>query len=346
MKAAFLISPKNIEIRETPDPKITKDNQIKVKVRSVGICGSDAHFYWDGRLAGWVVEEPLILGHESAGDVVEVGKGVKKFKVGDRVTVEPGIPCRQCEWCKRGEYHLCPDMVFYAVPGVHGAFADYVMSEEDFVFPLPQTVSYEEGALMEPLSVAVEAMKLGNLQLGDSIAILGAGTIGLLCTQAALVGGATEIFVSDVNPMKLEFVKRYSKNRITTIDAGKTNVLEEIMKLTKNRGVDKTFETAGTFETFHLAPMITRRGGRVTLVGIPPFKEYPYRASDLFDRTVTLNAVYRYANDYPISIRLVEKKLVDLKSIVTHRFSLEEIQKGLDVVATRSDNVIKAVMNR
>ncbi|MCX6089601.1 MAG: NAD(P)-dependent alcohol dehydrogenase [Candidatus Atribacteria bacterium] len=346
MKAAFLTSPRVIEIRETPDPKIVKENQVKVKVRSVGVCGSDAHFYMDGRLAGWVVKEPLILGHECSGDVVEVGKGVKKIRVGDRVAVEPGIPCRQCEWCKRGEYHLCPDMVFYAVPGVHGAFADYVISEEDFLFLLPDNLSYEEGALMEPLAVAVEAMKLGNLQLGDSVAILGAGTIGLLCTQAALAGGATDIYVSDINPMKLEFVKQYSKNRITTIDASQTDTLGEVMNLTKNRGVDKAFETAGTFETFHLAPMVTRRGGRVTLVGIPPFKEYPYRASDLFDRTVTINAVYRYANDYPIALRLAAKGLVNLLSIVSHRFSLDEIHKGLEITATRSDNVIKAVMNR
>ncbi len=240
---------------------------------------------------------------------------------------------------------MCPDVIFYAVPGVHGAFAEYVVSEEDFLFKLPNNLSYEEGALMEPLSVAVEAMKLGNLQLGDSVAILGAGTIGILCIQAALAGGATEIYVSDINPMKLDFVKRYSKNRITTIDAGKTDTLQEIMKLTRNRGVDKTFETAGTFETFRISPLVTRRGGRVTLVGIPPFKEYPFRGSDLFDRTVTMNAVYRYTNDYPISIRLVAHGLVNVKSIVTHRFSLNEVQKGLEITATHGDNVIKAVVN-
>ncbi len=345
MKAAVLIEAKNVVIQDVPEPVMSKPNQVKVRVKSVGVCGSDAHFYQDGRLADWVVENPLILGHECAGEVVEVVPGVNRVTVGDRVAVEPGIPCRKCEWCKRGEYHLCPEMVFMAVPGVNGAFAEYVLSEEDFLFPLPEKMTFEEGALMEPLAVAVEATKLAEIFLGDSVAILGAGTIGILCLQTALAAGATKVFISDINPLKLDFVKRFSPDRIVTIDATQTNTQEEILKNTQGRGVDKTLETAGTFETFRISPSVTRRGGRVTLVGIPPFQEYPFRASDLFDRTVTINAVYRYANDYPIAIRLADKGLVDVKPIITHRFSLDDVKRGLEITANRSDNVIKGIVN-
>jgi L-iditol 2-dehydrogenase len=345
LRAAVLLGPKKIDVMDVPEPRIRSGEEVKIRVKSVGICGSDAHFYMDGRLASWVVEEPLILGHECAGEVVEIGEEVESLKVGDLVAVEPGIPCRKCEWCKRGEYNLCPHIIFLAVPGVNGAFAEYLVSVEDFVFKLPDHLSAEEGAMMEPLSVAVEAAKLCDIRLGESVAILGAGPIGILCTQVALAAGATEIYVTDLYAPRLDFVQKLSKNRIIPLNASEVDVFSEIMKLTGNTGVDKTLETAGSFETFRLAPLITKRGGRVTLVGIPPFKEHLYRASDLFDRTVTIKAVYRYANDYPIAIQLASKGLVDVRSLITHRFNLNEVQKGLEITATHADNVIKAVVN-
>lgn len=346
MKAAFLNGPKDIRIMEIPEPKIKSDYEVKIRVKSVGICGSDAHFYKDGRLSSWIVKEPLILGHECSGEIVEVGEKVRNVKIGDAVAVEPGIPCRKCEWCKRGEYNLCPDVIFLAVPGVDGAFTEYIVSVEDFVFKLPSGLTYEEGAMMEPLSVAVEAMKAAHGGcLGESVAVLGAGTIGILCVQVALAAGAAMIYVSDIDEKRLEFVEKFSLERIKTLNLTGVGLVKEILKLTNGRGVDKTFEAAGSFETFRIAPLITRRGGKVVLVGIPPFQEYPYRSSDLFDRTVELSAVYRYANNYPISINLVAKRLVDVSSLITHRFTLDEVAKGLETTASRSDNVIKAIVN-
>ncbi|GAH50732.1 unnamed protein product, partial [marine sediment metagenome] len=205
MKAAILTEAKHIEIRDVPVPQI-KDDEVLVRIKAVGVCGSDAHFYRDGRVAGWIVKEPLILGHECAGEIAEVGGSVEGLRVGDRVIIEPGIPCRKCEWCKRGEYNLCPDIRFMAVPGVDGAFTEYAGSAADFVYPLPDRISYEEGALMEPLSVAIETIKSAKIELGDSVAILGAGPIGILCLQAARAAGATDIYITDIDKNRLSYV--------------------------------------------------------------------------------------------------------------------------------------------
>ncbi|MGB9682868.1 MAG: alcohol dehydrogenase catalytic domain-containing protein, partial [bacterium] len=156
MKVAVLEKIRNVSIEEREIPK-PKEDEVLVRIKSVGVCGSDIHYYNEGRIGSFVVEKPIILGHESSGEVVEVGSKVKSLKVGDRVALEPGIPCRKCNYCKTGRYNLCPDVVFMATPPVDGAFAEYVVHPEDFAFKLPDNVSYDEGALMEPLSVGIYA---------------------------------------------------------------------------------------------------------------------------------------------------------------------------------------------
>ena len=211
MKAAVLHAPGEIRIeeRERPEPG---PREVLVQITAVGVCGSDVHYYEHGRIGPFIVEAPLMLGHESAGRVVELGEGVTKHAVGDRVTLEPGVPCGRCRECRAGRYNLCADVVFFATPPVDGAFAEFVPIHEDFAFALPDELSDEEGALMEPLSVGVWACQKAGVSAGDRVLVTGAGPIGQLAMQCARAFGATEVTVSDVNPHRLELAAPHRRD--------------------------------------------------------------------------------------------------------------------------------------
>ena len=177
--------------------------EVVVRVGSVGVCGSDTHYYEHGRIGRFVVEEPLVLGHEAAGEVTEVGPGVTRLTVGQRVSIEPGVPDLTCEQCLAGRYNLCPNMRFFATPPFDGALAEYVVVHEAFAHPVPENVSDDAAALLEPLSVGIWACRKARVTAGDRVLVTGAGPIGLVCVQAALAFGATEVVVSDVNPARL-----------------------------------------------------------------------------------------------------------------------------------------------
>ena len=207
MKAAVLHQARDLRLEDVPTPDYGPDD-VLVKIGSVGICGSDVHYWRTGAIGDFVVEEPMILGHEVAGVVAEVGENVHTLKVGDRVALEPGVPCRHCEMCKTGRYNLCPDVQFFATPPVNGALSDYAVSPADFAYKLPDSLSLDEAALIEPLSVGIHACRRGNLTAGQSVFIAGAGPIGLTSLAAAKAFGATEVFISDVRPHRLEVAKQ------------------------------------------------------------------------------------------------------------------------------------------
>src|SRR3954463_14050866 len=206
MKVAVLHAPGEIRIeeRERPEPG---PREVLVQITAVGVCGSDVHYYEHGRIGPFVVDAPLILGHESAGRVVELGPGATKHAVGDRVTLEPGVPCGRCRECRAGRYNLCADVRFFATPPIDGAFADFVAIHEDFAFALPDSISDEAGALMEPLSVGIWACQKANVSAGDRVLVTGAGPIGLLAAQCARAFGATEIAVTDLNARRLSLAE-------------------------------------------------------------------------------------------------------------------------------------------
>src|SRR5215208_5176364 len=213
MKVAVLHAPGQIRIeqRDRPHPG---PREVLVQVTAVGVCGSDVHYYEHGRIGPFVVDAPLILGHESAGRVVELGEGATKHAVGNRVALEPGVPCGRCRECRAGRYNLCADVVFFATPPIDGAFAEFVAIHEDFAFGLPDSLSDQEGALMEPLSVGVWACRKAEVSAGDRVLVTGAGPIGLLALQTACAFGATDITVTDVNPHRLDLASRTGATRI------------------------------------------------------------------------------------------------------------------------------------
>ncbi|MEM2889156.1 MAG: alcohol dehydrogenase catalytic domain-containing protein, partial [Candidatus Bathyarchaeia archaeon] len=197
MNAAVLHKAGDLRIEEVDVPQIGP-NDVLVKMRCVGICGSDIHYYVEGRIGSFIVDKPLILGHECSGEVAEVGNNVTRVKVGQRIIIEPGFTCGRCSYCRSGRYNLCKDVLFYGTPPVHGAFAEYAYAPETNVYPLPDNMSLEEGAMIEPLAVGMMAAKRGRVSVNDSVAILGAGPIGQMALQAVKAHGVLETYVTDV----------------------------------------------------------------------------------------------------------------------------------------------------
>ena len=342
MKAAYLTEAGKIEYREIPVPK-PADDEALVEVMSCGVCGSDIHYYEHGRIGTFVVEEPLILGHECAGVVVDAGKNVKDMRPGDRVAVEPGVPCRRCEYCKGGRYNLCSQVEFLATPPFHGAFTEYISHPADFLFKLPADVSLEEGAMIEPFSVGLHAAARAGAGVGQTAVVLGTGPIGLCVVQALKAAGVSDIIATDVAPVRLQLATKLGAN--TTVNAAETDTVEAVMDLTGGRGADIVCETAGAVATVKLTSAIVARGGRVVLVGLPPADEVPYDVVGLAQKEADVLTVFRYANVYGKAVALLGAHRVDLKSMITSRYGLGRVPEALTFATRRTPDTIKIMVN-
>ena len=340
-RAAFMTAIDRIEIREVPMP-IALDNQVIVKMEYVGICGSDAHYFHDGRCGDYVVHGDFILGHECAGTVVETGKNVKSLKIGDRVALEPGITCGQCEFCKTGRYNLCPDVQFLATPPVQGCYESYIAFPENMSFKLPDDISTKEGALIEPLSVGMHAADQGKVKLGDSVVILGAGCIGLVTLLSCKAFGATDITVVDVEQKRLDYAMKLGATRV--INARRKDTVAEMEALTNGTGTEKVFEAAGSPVTIAQTPYLVKRGGIVILVGLSAQEKIEYNFAKIMAKEATIKSVFRYRNIYPRAIAAVANGKIKISGIITHEFNFDEIQKAFDCVIHNKNEVVKAVI--
>ncbi|MGZ6640566.1 MAG: NAD(P)-dependent alcohol dehydrogenase [Solirubrobacteraceae bacterium] len=314
-RAAVLVRAGEIAIEQRPVPT-PGPRDVLVEVTSVGVCGSDVHWYQHGRIGDLVVEAPLVLGHECAGRVVAVGAEASKHAVGDRVCLEPGVPCGRCRECRAGRYNLCVDVSFFATPPVDGAFADFVTIHEDFAFALPDGMSDDVGALMEPLSVGIWACRKAGVTAGDRVLVTGAGPIGLLVMQVAKAFGATDVAISDVNEQRLAFAERLGATR--TLRAGRDVPGE----------VDAVIECSGQPAAIVAGIEALRPTGTAVLVGItPPTMEFP--VSLMRDRELWVTGTYRYANTYPTAIELAATGGVDVAAIITGHYALDETESAL-----------------
>lgn len=339
MKVAVMTGIRKMEIQERDIPT-PKDDEVLVKIEYVGICGSDMHFFEAGRVGNWIVKDPLVLGHESGGTVVEVGKNVTNLKVGDRVALEPGVGCGECEMCKKGLYNLCPDMDFMAVPGQRdGVFLEYYAHPAKMCFKLPDNVDTMEGGLMEPLSVGLHAVNISGAKMGQSAVILGCGCIGLVTIMALKAAGIDEIYAVDVLDKRLAKAKEVGAMEI--INGKEVDAVEYIKKL---GGVDLVYETAGAeFTTLQTAKMV-KKGGAVTLVGMCANSEIKYDIGSLSAAEARLYTIFRYRNLYPQAIKLVSQGKIPLKSIVSHVFDFKDIIEGINFNIDNKGEVIKAVI--
>jgi len=340
-RAVFMTGLEKMEIREVPVPT-PKEKQVIVKLEYVGICGSDVHYLETGRIGDFVVEGDFILGHECAGTVVELGEGVENLKVGDRVALEPGITCGQCEFCKSGKYNLCPDVEFLATPPYHGCIENYIAFPENMCFKLPDNITTKEGALVEPLSVGMHAAKQGKVTLGSSVVILGAGCIGLCTLLACKAFGATDITVVDVIPKRLEFAKKLGATRV--INGKDVNAVEEYDKITNEVGADIVIETAGSPITIGQTPYMVKRGGTIVLVGMAPKDILEFNFAKIMAKEAEIQTVFRYRNIYPQAIKAIAQGIIDVSGIVTHEFTFDQTAEAFDTAINNKIDVVKAVI--
>lgn len=333
MRAAVLRGPGDVVIEERPRPR-PGPGQVLVRVLSVGVCGSDTHYYDHGRIGRFVVEAPLVLGHEASGEVVEVGPGGTAAVVGQRVSIEPGVPDLTCRQCLSGRYNLCPDMRFFATPPVDGAFAEYVAVHAAFAHPVPDGIGDDAAALLEPLSVGVWACRKGRVTAGSRVLITGAGPIGLVSVQTAIAFGATEVVVSDVNPARLALARELGATSV--LDARETSVTA------LDRPPEVLLECSGHPPAIGEAISALDRAGRAVLVGMGG-AEIPLPLSVVQEREIELTGTFRYANTWPTAIALVASGRVDLDRLVTGTYRLEEAEQAL-TAARRDERSVKAVV--
>jgi len=327
MQSAVLTEPETFEFEERPRPE-PGPTDVLVAVGRVGICGSDVHYYRHGRIGDFVVENPLILGHESAGEVVAVGADVEGVAVGDRVALEPGVPCLDCDACRRGEYNLCPDVRFMATPPVDGAFTEYVAWPAEFAYPLPENVSTRAGALCEPLSVGLHAVHRGNVDVGDTVLITGGGPIGMLAMEAARVAGASEIILSDVVPEKLERAR--TRGADATIDPSQEDLVERVAELTHDDGVDVVIEASGAAAAIRSTTEVVRRGGSIALVGLAGEGEIPLDTHDIINDELDVHGSFRFRNTYPAAVDLLASGDVDVEGIIDFEMPLSELTAAFE----------------
>lgn len=341
IKAARLYAPRDMRIDLIPEPR-PSFQEVLIRVKAVAICGSDLHTYLHGEIGGIKLGSPLVLGHEFSGIVESVGEGVTDLFPGQRVAVDPAIPCLKCEPCLRGNPNICMNIRFAGTWPDDGALREKMTYPARCCFPIPDTVSYVEGALLEPLGVALHAVDLAKIRIGDTVAVLGVGAIGLLIVRAAKLAGAGKVFATDILRNRLDFALRYGADEV--FDASECDPVEEIMRATKKRGVDVAIEAAWADRTVDQAVEVAKHGGRVVIVGIPAEDEIRFRASSARRKGLTVLLSRRMKHMYPRAISLFQKGLIDLEGLATHRFPLDRTALALETAATYSDGVIRAVV--
>ena len=342
MKVCVLTGKKELQWieREIPQPG---RGELQIKLEYVGICGSDLHFYQEGRLANWELNGPLALGHEPGGVVTAVGEGVTGFEIGDKVALEPGVGCGKCKECLEGHYNLCRNVKFMAIPNERdGVFSDYCVHDAVMCYKLPDTVGTMEGGLMEPLCVGLHATELSNARIGESAIVLGSGCIGLCTVMSLRARGVSEIYVSDVLEKRLEKALEVGATR--TFNSAKGEDIEAFAKTLPGGGVDQVYECAGNRFTTLQTCRLLRRAGKVTLVGVSPEPVLELDIATLNAMEGTIYSVYRYRNLYPKAIAAVASGMIPLKKIVSHTFAFKDCIHAIEYSTEHKDEVIKAVV--
>jgi len=333
-QAAVLYAPHDIRIEERPVPK-PGPREVLIEIKAVGVCGSDVHYYEHGRIGTYVVRQPLILGHESSGVIVDVGEGVSRERIGQRVAIEPGVPDGVCRQCRTGHYNLCPNVRFFGTPPIDGAFTNYVTILSDFAYALPDQMSDEEGALIEPLSVGLWACRKAKLRGGDHVLITGAGPVGILAMKVALALGVTEITMTDISPQRLEVARKLGATR--TVNVAQQSLADAGVE------ADVLIECSGNQRALKDGIHALQPAATAVAVGMGPGEEASIPLSFIQNREIILTGTFRYANTYADAIALVASSHIDLKPIITGHYTLAEAEQALQ--ATQNDPAnIKSVV--
>lgn len=321
MNVARLHSERDLRLHDEPVPEPLPDEAL-VRVTAVGICGSDLHWFGQAGIGDALLSAPLVLGHEMAG--ITTG--------GRRVAIDPAIPCEACEWCLAGHPNLCESHRFAGHGTQDGGLREYLTWPSRYLHPLPDAISDAEGAMLEPLGVAIHAVDLAHLQPGMTVGVFGCGPIGLLILQVARRQGAARVFATDPLAHRLDAAQHFGAEVLQT---GEGTEAREVIARTGGRGVDVAFEVAGNDEAVGAAAVASRPGGKVILAGIPDDDSTTFNASTARRKGLTLKLVRRMKHTYPRAIDLVARGEVDVRSLITHRFPLERSAEAFELAQRR-----------
>jgi D-xylulose reductase len=341
MKALVLEKAGQLTLRDIYIEEHLGADDVRIKVHTVGICGSDVHYYQHGAIGPFVVKHPMVLGHEASGTVIEVGKEVKHLKVGDRVCMEPGIPDPNSKATILGMYNLDPAVRFWATPPVHGCLRETLVHPGMFVFKLPDNVGLDEGALVEPLSVGVHAVRKAQIKPGDVALVIGTGTIGIATAMAARAGGCSKVIVADVVQEKLDLATSLG---MTAVNATRDDLNEIVGRITEGWGADVIFEASGSEAALSKVFEPLCPGGRVVFIGMPTHP-VPVDIVSAQVKEARIETIFRYAHAYPRALLLLESGKVNLKPLVTDRYRFEDSIKAFEYAANPRPSSVKTVID-
>ena len=331
MQALVLERKGELSLRDIDLPLDVGPADVKIALHTVGVCGSDVHYYTHGRIGSYVVRAPMVLGHEGAGTVVEVGSAVTGFKAGDRVCMEPGVPDLSSRASKLGLYNVDPSVRFWATPPVHGVLAPFAVHPAAFTFKLPDNVSFAEGAMVEPFAIGMQAAARARIVPGDVAAVIGAGPIGIMVALAALAGGCSRVLISDFSAEKLAIAARYPG--IIPVNIGSEPFAAAVARDTEDWGADIVFEASGSPKAFGDIFRLVRPGGAVVLVGLP-VGDVQVSVADAIAKEVRIETVFRYANIFDRALALIASGKVDLKPLITGTFAFRDSVEAFERAAS------------
>lgn len=343
-EAVVLEKPGVISIGKRDVPEIKDPHFVKLQIKATGICGSDVHYFIKGAIGDFVVKAPMVLGHESSGVVVEVGDAVTSVKVGDRVAIEPGYPSRYSEETMSGNYNLCPHMRFAATPPYDGTLVKYYLAPEDFVYKLSDQLSFEEGALAEPMSVGVHANKLAGTRYGSKVLVSGAGPVGLLAGAVARAFGATDVVFVDLFEDKLERTKQFGATHTVSGSLGEAELVSEVIKVLGGVRPDIVLECSGAQPAIRAGVKACRHGGNYVQIGMGK-DDVNFPISDVNGRELHFHGCFRYKEgDFNDSVSLLSSGKINVKPLISHRFSFEQAAEAYKFNAEHGNEVVKTVI--
>ncbi|MEK7890727.1 NAD(P)-dependent alcohol dehydrogenase [Burkholderia contaminans] len=338
MKALVLERTRELALRDIDLPQALGPGDVRIKVHTVGVCGSDVHYYVHGGIGPFRVDAPMVLGHEASGTVVETGAGVTHLRVGDRVCMEPGVPRLDSPATLRGLYNLDPDVRFWATPPIHGCLTPFVVHPAAFTYRLPDNVSFAEGAIVEPLSIGLQAAKKAAMKPGDLAVVIGAGTIGAMTALAALAGGAARVILADVVPDKLAL---FADNRaVTTVDVRTQSLADAVAEATDGWGADVVFEASGSANAYAGLVDLICPGGCAVLIGMP-VAPVPLDVVALQAKEGRIESVFRYANIFPRALALIASGAIDVKPFISRTFPFSEGVRAFEEAASGHPRDVK-----
>jgi D-xylulose reductase len=342
MKSLVLEKKGEISLRDFPAIDKLESSlgplDIRIKLHTVGVCGSDVHYYTHGRIGPFVVNEPMILGHEASGTVIETGSLVSSLQIGDRVCMEPGIPDANSRAAQIGMYNIDPNVRFWATPPIHGILRPTCVHPEAFTFKIPDNVSFAEAAMVEPLAVGVHAATKARIKPGDIALVMGAGPIGLVTALSAIASGCSRVFISDLADEKLE-IARSMNSAISPINSRTTDLKTSILKETDGWGADIVFEATGSADAAETVFQALSPGGCVVLIG-GQSDPISFDVGAAMVREARVESIFRYAHVFPRCIRMLSSGLINVRPLITKKYIFDDSVEAFNVAAdARPENI-------